>query len=100
MTTEISTLERLVSYTNSHGETYTIEDKKFVSRKPKGFRSDFDGALACNHRNKSVCDACIAIYANIIDVMGECFWVRNYAEWSEFVSQVAEMDAQFASETL
>jgi hypothetical protein len=86
----------MTSFTTVSGETYTIEGKRFVSRKPKGFTTGFDGELACPHRNRSTCDECIATYANVVDVLGEAYWVRDYAEWVELVSELARIDALYA----
>jgi hypothetical protein len=91
---QIATTETVTTFTTVSGEVYTIEGKKFVSRKPRGFATyakmvDVIGVLACLDRNRSVCEKCAATYAKMVDVIGECYWVRDYAEWVELVSELA-----------
>ncbi len=101
MTTEISTQERIISVTsvatkNVPAETWTIEGKKFVSRKPAGFTTGHSDDLACSHRDCSVCPTCEATYANIVEVSGEWYWVRDYAEWFELVTELCRISAEYA----
>jgi hypothetical protein len=93
--TDLATTETVLTITSKIGETWTIEGKKFVVRKPKGFRGGFEGELACPHRNRSTCDECANTYANIVEVCGEHFWVRDYAEWRDLVGQLCAIQAQY-----
>jgi len=86
---ELATNERLESITLVTGETFSIADKEFVTRKPKGFTTGHDDSLACSHRDLSVCDGCESRYANIVNIYSTCYWVRDYAEWLELVNELA-----------
>jgi len=90
----LETTETAVTITSVSGESWTIEGKKFVSRKPNGFRGGFDEELACAHRNRSTCDECASKYANIVEVCGEHFWVRDYAEWRALVGELCKIQAR------
>jgi hypothetical protein len=94
----IQTTERITSFTTVSGLTFSIEGKKFVTRKPKGFRVGFSEELACSHRDISTCDQCAGTYANIIEVYGTHYWVRDYSEWLEQVREFALLDAEYANE--
>lgn len=96
MTTDVATLERIVTVTSLTGETWSIEGKEFASRKPKGMREGHDETLACIHRDVSVCDECVKKYANLVEVGGQHYWVRDYAEWSELVKELVTVAAQYA----
>ena len=94
MSTEISTNERIISYTRPESKnlpafTWTIDGKKFVTRKPTGWKTGHGDDLSCNHRDCSVCRICEATYANVVEVWGAHYWVRDYAEWLEFVKEMA-----------
>ena len=66
----------------------TTTEKKFVSRKPRGFREGLQEELACPHRDLSCCDECAAKYANIVESYGTHYWMRDEAElalWDEMM---------------
>jgi hypothetical protein len=90
------TTERVESVTLVSGETFSIEGKKFVARKPKGFREGFSTELACPHRNMSCCDACAEKYANVMEICGTHYWVRDYDEWLLQVSELAKIALEYA----
>lgn len=96
MTSEIATTERLTSLTLKSGLTFSIEGKTFASRRPNGSRIGLQDEFVCPDRDVSCCDTCASKYANVIDVYGTCYWVRDYAEWLEQVLMFAEIDAQYA----
>lgn len=47
---------------------------------PLGFREGVDQAIACPHRDLSVCDDCAGRYAELVDVFGTFYWVSNPAD--------------------
>ena len=95
-TTETMTSFTTVATANFAGQTFTIEGKKFVNRKPNGFRGGFNEELACSHRDCSVCPTCEATYANIVESYGQHYWVRDYAEWCEYVKEIAAICVEYA----
>ena len=93
---EVATMEIAVTITSVKGESWTIEGKMFVARKPKGFRQSFNEEMACAHRDVSVCPECANKYANIVEVAGTHYWVRDYAEWRELVGELCAIQAEYA----
>ena len=92
----IASMEAVITVTSVKGDTWTIEGKKFLPRKPNGMREVYDGALACQHRDVSVCDECTSTIANLVDVGCQQYWVRDYAEWLELVGELCEIAAEYA----
>ena len=95
MTNGLATTERMTSITLKSGLTFSIEGKTFASRRPNGSRIGLQEEFVCPDRDVSRCDKCADKYANIIEVYGTHYWVRDYAEWLEQVLSFAEIDSRY-----
>ncbi len=59
---------------------------------PQGFREGHTGDLACPHRDLSVCDGCDEAHDEIVDVVGQHFWVADPRERVELLTDLARYE--------
>ena len=77
----------------------TTMGKRFVTRRPAGFRIGLQDELACPHRDISCCKKCEDKYDNIIESYGHHYWLdtkEELAEWNEMITTArADADVLF-----
>ena len=64
---------------------------------PVTLREGHDGSLACEHRDCSCCDACIAKHPEIVDVLSACFWVADPEDRRVLRAQVEAQKVKYAN---
>ncbi len=53
----------------------------------RSFRVGVEDALACQHRDISVCDECLAACPNVVNVLGAAYYISDLEAWNQFVAE-------------
>lgn len=53
----------------------------------RSFREGAEGALACQHRDISVCDDCLDACPNVVNVPGAAYYVSDLGAWSQSMAE-------------
>lgn len=66
---------------------------KFLTRRPRTIRLLPDGSLACQHHDTFCCATCAEL-GNIVEVLGQFYWVADQDERDALLASIAEVEAE------
>lgn len=64
-----------------------------MKRLPKGYRRGHDGSIACKHRDMFCCKECAAKHVEMVDVMGQHYWIPDEGERASMLAMLAKRTA-------
>jgi len=71
--------------------TATVPSERIRLNPPRGWHEDREGALACPHRDLSVCPPCAASTPEALESYGMHFWIADPADRATIAAEIASL---------